>query len=160
MSTDIRNLPKPIKGAGLTNAGVVILQFLLIILFETIEYSVGKVGIITGLAIIVAVAGGFYLGRAGTSFATVVNPPIVFFFTSVVLIATVGGAGVHVAKFGLDLVTTLGGAAPYLVVATVIGWGWHLWIGRKEKKAKIEPIEERGGVTSALPEFDSFSEES
>ena len=35
MSTDIRNLPKPIKGAGLTNAGVVILQFLLILLFET-----------------------------------------------------------------------------------------------------------------------------
>ena len=78
MSNDLRTLPKPIKGAGLTNPGVVILQFLIILLFETIEYSVGKVGIITGLAIIVAIAGGFYLGRTGTSFTAVVNPPIVF----------------------------------------------------------------------------------
>jgi hypothetical protein len=136
MSTDLRTLPKPIKGAGLTNPGVVILQFLVILLFETIEYSIGKVGIITGLAIIIAIAGGFYLGRPGTSFTAVVNPPIVFFFCTIVLIATIGGAGVHVAKFGLDLVTTLGGAAPYLVVGTVIGWGYHLWSNRKPKTSK------------------------
>ena len=135
MSIDFRTLPKPIKGAGLTNAGVVILQFLLIVLAETIEYEVGKVGIITGLAIIIAVAGGFYLGRPGTSFATVVNPPIVYFFITVLLISTVGGAGLHVTKFGLDLVTTLGGAAPYLVVATAAGWAWHFWIERKVKRA-------------------------
>lgn len=133
MSNDLRTLPKPIKGAGLTNPGVVILQFLIILLFETIEYSVGKVGIITGLAIIVAIAGGFYLGRPGTSFTAVVNPPIVFFFCTIVLIATIGGAGVHVAKFGLDLVTTLGGAAPYLVVGSAVGWGYDLWRNRKPK---------------------------
>ena len=131
MSNDLRTLPKPIKGAGLTNAGVVVLQFLLILLFETIEYSVGKVGIITGLAIVVASVGGFYLGRPGTSFATVVNPPIAFFITTIILISTIGGAGLHVAKFGLDLVQTLGGAAPYLVIATVAGWGWHWWQNRK-----------------------------
>lgn len=131
MSSDLRILPKPIKGAGLTNAGVVLLQFLLILLFETIEYSVGKVGIITGIAIIVASVGGFYLGRPGTSFATVVNPPIAFFITTIILIATVGGAGLHVAKFGLDLVQTLGGAAPYLVIATAAGWGWHFYKGRR-----------------------------
>ena len=134
MSTELRNLPKPIKGAGLTNAGVVVLQFLLILLFETIEYSVGKVGIITGIAIILASAGGFYLGRPSTSFATVVNPPIAFFITTIILIATIGGAGLHVAKFGLDLVQTLGGAAPYLVLATLAGWGWHWWINRGSSK--------------------------
>ena len=130
MSADIRNLPKPIKGAGLTNAGVVVLQFLLILLLETIEYSIGKIGIITGLAIIFAVAGGFYLGRPGTTFATVVNPPISFFITTVVLIATIGGSGLHVTKFGLDLVTSLGAAAPYLGIATIAGWIYHLWIVR------------------------------
>jgi len=140
MSADIRTLPKPIKGAGLTNAGVVVLQFLLILLFETIEYSLGKVGIITGIAIIIAVAGGFYLGRKGTSFAAVVNPPISFFISTILLISTIGGAGLHVAKFGLDLVTTLGGAAPYLGVATIAGWGWHLWIEYKSKSP--EPAEE------------------
>lgn len=138
MSTDIRNLPKPIKGAGLTNAGVVILQFLLILLFETIEYSASKVGIITGVAIIVAVAGGFYLGRPGTAFATVVTPPIAFFITSIILIATVGGAGLHVAKFGLDLVTTLGGAAPFLVLSTAAGWAWYWWNNRSKKSEEVQ----------------------
>ena len=135
MSTEFRTLPKPIKGAGLTNAGVILLQFLLILLAETLEYEVGKVGIITGIALIIALAGGFYLGRAGTTFATVVNPPIAYFLVTVVLISTVGGAGLHVTKFGLDLVTTLGGAAPYLVVATVAGWAWHFWVQRKANKA-------------------------
>jgi len=137
MSTDIRTLPKPIKGRGLTSAGVVVLQFLLILLVETIEYSAAKVGIFTGIALILAVAGGFYLGRPGTTFATVVNPPIAFFISTIILIATVGGAKFHITKFSIDLVSSLGGAAPYLGVATVAGWGWHLWIARK---AKVDAI--------------------
>jgi hypothetical protein len=144
MSSEVRtlsNLPKPIKGAGLTNAGVVVLQFLLILLLETFEYSIGKVGIITGVALIGAVAGGFYLGRPGTTFAAVVNPPIAFFITTVILIATIGGAGLHVAKFGLDLVTTLGGAAPYLVVATLGGWSYYYFNSLRAKRAKVEPLE-------------------
>ena len=149
MSTELRTLPKPIKGAGLTNAGVVVLQFLLILLFETVEYSVGKVGIITGLAIVLAIAGGFYLGRPGTSFATVVNPPIAFFINTIILISTIGGAGLHVAKFGLDLVQTLGGAAPYLVIATVAGWGWHWWQNRKSStEVKDTLFEESAERTS------------
>ena len=68
-ATPTRALPNPIKGPGLTNAGVILIQFLLILLIETFEYSISKVGIITGLAIIISVAGGIYLGREGTSFA-------------------------------------------------------------------------------------------
>ena len=136
--SDIRagshTLPKPIKGAGLTSAGVVVLQFLLILLAETIEYSLGKIGIITGIALIAAVAGGIYLGRPGTSFAAAVNPPIVLFIATIILIATIGGAGLHPAKFGLDLVTSLGGVAPYLAVATVGGWGWYLFHRLKAKR--------------------------
>lgn len=137
MSTNTRTLPKPIKGRGLTSAGVVVLQFLLILLVETIEYSATKVGIITGIALILAVLGGFYLGRPGTTFATVVNPPIAFFISTILLIATVGGAKFHITKFSVDLVRSLGGAAPYLGVATVAGWGWHLWVARKAKASAL-----------------------
>jgi hypothetical protein len=137
MSTEARALPKPIKGPGLTNAGVIILQFLFILLFETIEYKLGKVGPITGIAIIVAVGGGFYLGRKGTSFATVVNPPIAFFISTILLIMSVGGAGVHVTKFSVDLVRSLGGASLYLAVATIAGWIWHLWIERDSSKPHL-----------------------
>jgi len=126
-STQIINLPKPIKGRGLTNPGVVILQFLFILFFETCEYSFSQVGIISGIAILLALLGGLYLGREGTSFASVVNPPIAFFISTIVLIATVGGAGLHVARFGLDLVTSLGAGAPYLLISTVIGWSYYFW---------------------------------
>ena len=141
MSTDQKVIPRPIKGAGLTNAGVVVLQLLVILLVETIEYSATKVGIFTGLALIAAIAGGFYLGRAGTEFATIVSPPIIFFFASILLIATVGGAGLHVTKFGVDLVTTLGGAAPYLALATLAGWSWYIWNYLRSKKSKREASE-------------------
>jgi len=138
-----RTLPTPIKGAGLTSAGVVVLQFLLILLAETLEYSLGKVGAITGISLIIAVAGGIYLGRPGTSFAAAVNPPIALFISTIILIATIGGAGLHAAKFGLDLVTSLGAAAPYLAIATVGGWGWYLFhhLQAKRMKAKEEPVE-------------------
>jgi hypothetical protein len=122
-----KNLQKPIKGPGLTNPGVVILQFLLILLVETIEYSFSKVGVLTGIAIILALVGGFYLGRTGTAFATVVNPPISFFISTIILIATVGGAGLRVTRFGLDLVTSLGAGAPYLALTTICGWGYYFW---------------------------------
>ena len=140
MKADLRTLPRPLKGAGLTIAGVVVLQFLVILLFETVEYEVGKTGVITGISLFIAVAGGFYLGRPGTSFTVAVNPPISFFISSVLLISTVGGAGVHVAKFGLDLVRTLGGAAPYLGIATIAGWSGHLWITRKAKSKEAKEL--------------------
>ena len=120
-------ISKPIPGPGLTNPGVVILQFLFILLIETIEYSFTKVGMVTGIAIVLALFGGIYLGREGTSFAAVVNPPIAFFISTILLIATVGGAGVHVARFGLDLVTTLGAGAPYLAFCALVGWAYHFW---------------------------------
>ena len=87
--------PKPIKGAGLTNPGIVILQFLFILLVETTEYWASKVGAFTGIAIWVAIFGGIYLGRSGTSFASAVNPPIAFFFSTLILVGTIGGAGLH-----------------------------------------------------------------
>lgn len=125
--TNTQILPKPIKGPGLTNAGIVVLQFLLILLVETIEYSFTKVGIATGIAILLAIFGGYYLGRPGTTFTTAVNPPIALFISTVLLIGTVGGAGLHIARFGLDFVATFGASAPYLIIGTGLGWVNHLW---------------------------------
>ena len=119
--------PKPIKGAGLTNPGIVVLQFLLILVVETAEYSISKVGLVTGIAIWVAIFGGIYLGRSGTSFASAVNPPIAFFLATIIIVGTVGGSGLHLTKFGLDMVIALGGGAPYLAMGTIAAWGWHFY---------------------------------
>ena len=41
---------KAVKGPGLKVPGVVILQFLLIFIFEVLEYTFTKVGFFTGLS--------------------------------------------------------------------------------------------------------------
>ena len=68
---------KAVKGPGLKVPGVIVLQFLLIFIFEALEYTFTKVGFFTGLAILVSFLGGLYLGRPGTSFTNAVNPPMV-----------------------------------------------------------------------------------
>ena len=128
-------LPKgPIKGPGLTVPGVVILQFLVIFLAELFEFKFSKVGIITGLAILIAFGGALYLGRDGTSFAAVVTPPIAFFIATLILIATVDGSELHLSKIGLTLITTLSRTAPFLVIGSLLSWAIHLLNSRKKKR--------------------------
>lgn len=122
----------PIKGPGLKAPGVVLLQFLLILFFETFEYSLTKVGVFTGIAIVVAFAGGLILGRTGTSFAAVVTPPLAFLVATLILIATIGGGGFSISHLGLDLVSTLGAVAPFMVTAAVVSWGYYFLAGRKK----------------------------
>ncbi len=122
--TDIR-ISNPIKGPGLKGPGIVILQFLLILFFETFEYAFTKVGIFTGLAILIAFLGGIYLGRSGTIFTAVVTPPLAFLFSTLLLIASIGGAGLSVSHIGLDLVSMLGAAAPFLVIGAAAGWLYY-----------------------------------
>ena len=122
----------PIKGLGLKAPGVVLLQFLLILIFETFEYSFTKVGVFTGIAILVSVAGGLILGRAGTAFSAVVTPPLAFLFSTLILIATVGGGGLSISHLGLDLVTVLSAAAPFLVIGA--GASWVYYFIKKGKK--------------------------
>ena len=125
-------IKSPIQGPGLKAPGVVLLQFLLILLCETIEYSFAKVGIFTGIAILVAFAGGQILGRTGTSFAAVVTPPLAFLIATLLLIATVGGNGFSISHLGLELVSTLGAAAPFLLSGAAVGWGYYFIAGRKK----------------------------
>jgi len=118
---------KPIKGAGLTAPGVVILQTLFLLMIETFEYAVGKIGTITGLALIAATAAGIYLGRKGTEFVNAVNPPLAFLFATILVLCTVGGAGLHLARLGLNIITSLAAVAPYLAISAAISWGNYLY---------------------------------
>jgi len=125
-------IKKPLKGPGLKAPGVVLLQLLLILFFETLEYSFTKVGIFTGAAILVAFAGGLILGRRGTAFSAVVTPPLAFLFSTLLLIATVGGTGLSITHIGLDLVSTLGATAPFLVAGAAFSWTYYFIQGRKK----------------------------
>ena len=122
---------KAVKGPGLKVPGVVVLQFLLIFIFEVLEYTITKVGFFTGLAILVSYLGGLYLGRPGTSFTNAVNPPISFLISTLLIMATIGGAGFSPGKVGLELITTLSSVAPWLITGAVIAWAAHFALLRK-----------------------------
>ena len=116
---------KPIKGPGLTAPGIVILQTIFVLLIETFEYAIGKIGTITGLALLISIGGGIYLGRKGTEYVNAVNPPLALLFSTILILCTLGGVGLHPARLGLDLITTLAAVAPYLVVGAAISWGYY-----------------------------------
>lgn len=133
MTTTLPKVAKPIHGPGLTVPGVVLLQFVLIFLVEAFEYQFTKVGRITGIALWIAFFGALFLGRKGTSFAAVVNPPISFFFSTIILMISIGGVGLHVSKIGLDLVTSLSGVSFYLITGAALGWAIHFFKAFREK---------------------------
>lgn len=122
---------KAIKGRGLTVPGVVILQSLLIFIFEVFEYTFTKIGFITGLAILISFLGGLYLGRPGTSFTNAVTPPIALLFSTLLIMATIGGEGFAPSKIGLELISTLSAVAPWLITGAVIAWAAHFALSRK-----------------------------
>lgn len=114
---------KKIQGPGLTKPGVAILQSLFISLMMAVEITFrGNVGVITGVGLWIAFAGGIYLGRSGTIFTAVVTPPIIFAIMIVALLPTLGGSTLRISRFALDLVSGLAGIAPFLVSGALIGW--------------------------------------
>jgi hypothetical protein len=113
---------KAIKGPGLKPAGIVVLQFLAIFFFESIEYAITKVGFFTGVIMFAVTIGGLILGRKGTALTNAINPPLAFFFSTIFIMSIFGGAGFHPNRIGLDLVTSMASVAPFLIISALIGW--------------------------------------
>lgn len=134
------NLPinSPIKGPGLTKPGVVILQFLVIFVFEAIELIFrNSLGIITCLAIWIAFFGAIYLGRVGTAYVTAVAPPVSLLFASIILMPTVGGGSFAPTKLLIDLVAGLASVSFYLLSGAAVAW--FIWF-RKERNLNTQSL--------------------
>lgn len=126
-------ISNPIKGPGLTKAGVIVLQFLLIFFFEAIELILRhSLGIITCLAIWIAFFGAIYLGRRGTAYVSAVAPPISLLIASLILMPTAGGSSFAPTKLLIDLVAGLASVSFYLL--TGAGITWYLWFKREKNK--------------------------
>ncbi len=127
------NLPinSPIKGPGLTKPGVIILQFLVIFIFEAVEIIFrSSLGIITAIAIWIAFFGAIYLGRVGTLYVAAVSPPISLLISSIILMPTLGGGSFSLTKLLLDLVSGLAAISFYLLSGAAITW--FLWFKREK----------------------------
>ena len=134
------NLPinSPLKGPGLTKPGVVILQFLLIFLFEAVEILFrNSLGIITCLAIWIAFFGAIYLGRAGTAYVTAVAPPVSLLISSIILMPTLGGGSFAPTELLIDLVAGLASVSFYLLTGAAVAW--FIWF-KKERNLDSQSL--------------------
>jgi hypothetical protein len=113
---------KAVTGPGLKSAGIVVLQGLIIFIIESLEYALTKVGLFTGIFLVLVTIAGLIMGRSGTALTNAINPPIAFFFSTILIMSLFGGAGLHPNRIGLDLVTSMASVAPYLIISALIGW--------------------------------------
>ena len=122
-----------IQGPGLKKEGIVVLQTLFIGFFVFIEMTIRTgVGILTGIAICGALFGSLRFGRPGTTYVSVVTPPLAF--AGSVLVITVLLNGLNPSRVGIDFIAALASEAPYLIIAALYGWFVYL-----NQKAKSKP---------------------
>ncbi len=135
MSTTAQNRPK-ISGPGLKKEGVVVLQTLFIALFAGLELLIRSgAGIFSGLIICVVLYGGIRFGRNGTTYVSVVTPPLAFAAT--VLLYLILNVGFKPSRLGIDFVASLASIAPYLLVSAL--YGWFVFLNEKAKARKPKP---------------------
>ncbi len=135
MSTTAQTKPK-ISGPGLKKEGVVVLQTFFIALFSGLELLIRSgAGIISGLIICIVLFGGIRFGRQGTTYVSVVTPPLAFAAT--VLIYLILSVGIKPSRLGLDFVASLASIAPYLLVSAL--YGWFVFFNQRAKTRKPKP---------------------
>lgn len=122
-------MKKIISGPGLTNQGVIILQSFFLLLAMSIEIILkDSLGLFTGIVIWICFAGAIYLGRAGTSFATAVTPPIALVANSILLFSLTNLGNFSISKVLISTIAALAATAPFLVSGAVFAWYFHLKI--------------------------------
>ena len=131
-----------IQGPGLKKEGIVVLQTLFIGFFVFIEMTIRTgVGILTGIAICVALYGSLRFGRPGTTYVSVVTPPLAF--AGSVLVITILLGGFRPSRIGIDFIAALASEAPFLILAAAYGWFVYL-----NQKAKGKPSKKRSSETN------------
>ncbi len=125
-----------IKGPGLKKEGVVVLQSLFIALFAGFELLIRSgAGIVSGLIICVVLYSGLRFGRTGTTYVSVVTPPLAYAAT--VLLYLIISVGFKPSRLGIDFVASLASIAPYLLVSAL--YGWFVFLNEKAKARKPKP---------------------
>lgn len=122
-----------IQGPGLKKQGIVVLQFLFIGFFVFVEMTIRTgVGILTGVAICAATYSSIRFGRPGTSYVSVVTPPLAFAGSALFFTILLGGF--RPSRVGIDFIAALASEAPFLIISALYGWFIYL-----NQKAKAKP---------------------
>jgi hypothetical protein len=135
MSTTTQSKPK-ISGPGLKKEGVVVLQTLFIALFAGLELLIRSgAGIVSGLIICAVLFGGIRFGRKGTTYVSVVTPPLAYAAT--VILYLIVSVGFKPSRLGIDFIASLASIAPFLMVSAI--YGWFVFLNEKAKARKPKP---------------------
>ena len=119
-----------IQGPGLKKEGIVILQCFFIGLSTFIELWLRTgVGVITGVTILLAFYGAIRFGRPGTTYVSVVTPPLVFALSALILLLLLDGF--HPSRVGIDFIAALASEAPFLIIGAT--YGWFVYVNAKAK---------------------------
>jgi hypothetical protein len=128
-----------IQGPGLKKEGIVVLQTLLIGFFTFIELWLRSgVGIITGVVILLAFYGAIRFGRPGTTYVSVVTPPLAFAANAIFWIMIFDGF--RPSRVGIDFIAALASVAPFLIIGAAYGWFVYLNAKAKNKPAKASRV--------------------
>jgi len=129
-----------IQGPGLKKEGIVVLQTLFIGFFVFIEMTIRTgVGILTGIAICAALFGSLRLGRPGTTYVSVVTPPLAFAGSALFLTMILDGF--RPSRVGIDFIAALASEAPFLIITALYGWFVYL-----NQKAKAKPSKRKAAA--------------
>ena len=94
------------------------------------------VGILTGIAICLALFGSLRFGRPGTTYVSVVTPPLAFAASALFFTALLDGF--RPSRVGIDFIAALASEAPFLIISALYGWFVYL-----NEKAKAKPSKKR-----------------
>ena len=131
-----------IQGPGLKKQGIVVLQFLFIGFFVFVEMTIRTgVGILTGIAICAATFASIRFGRPGTTYVSVVTPPLAFAASALAL--TILLDGFRPSRVGIDFIAALASEAPFLIIAAAYGWFVYLNQKAKAKPSKRKAVTEK-----------------
>ncbi|CAB4868682.1 unannotated protein [freshwater metagenome] len=137
MSSEAQVTRPLIQGPGLKKEGVVVLQSFFIFFFGSIELIFRSgAGIVTGVIVCAVLYGGLRFGRKGTTYVSVVTPPLAFAAT--VLFYALLRDGIHISRLGIDFIASLASIAPYLLLSAI--YGWFVFFN---EKAKSKPSKNR-----------------
>ncbi len=122
-------------GPGLKKEGIVVLQSFFIGFFTFIELWLRSgVGILTGLMILLAFYGALRFGRPGTTYVSVVTPPLAFAASAIFWLLIFDGF--RPSRVGIDFIAALASQAPFLIIGAVYGWFVFLNTKAKTKPSK------------------------
>jgi hypothetical protein len=99
------------------------------------------VGVLTGIAICAALYGSLRFGRPGTTYVSVVTPPLAFAGSA--LFITMIADGFRPSRVGIDFIAALASEAPFIMIAAAYGWFVYLNQKAKAKPSKRKAVTEK-----------------